>query len=581
MSGTLDTNTKYLQYAFFMDQNGVLFSCDENGKRFLSLIDINSFYTHLQCIRLNAAITASTVILNNTSYSLRLIPVNSLTGMKDHDILNHLKEGYMVILQNQSYFSSIIQKLNKVHFHQEQYKEILDTYSDGIFITKADGTALFSNFHYEEITHIDHQSVVGKSVYTMESNGLFTPLVTPIILETKSDCTVFQSFKTGRYAVISGSPIYDTLGETTLILICVTPITNPQLIQASKEFFTNVSKTKKGLYQDTQIDVIAESDEMRQIVQDILKIAHYDVPVLILGESGTGKEVFSSILHASSKRRFSPFIKINCSAISPTLLDAELFGYEAGAFTGASQKGKAGLFETADNGTLLLDEIGDMPLDTQAKILRVVQNGEVYRVGGWKPIKVNTRIIAATNKNLKKMVAEGSFRNDLYYRLNVVSVHLPPLRKRKRDIAPLLLHYCYIFNKKYSTNKVFSQELINILSDYSWPGNVRELRNLVERMFILCMDDTLYPDHFYKTYIEKEQEESDFGSFEDEITVRGIPPLNASVKTLEKIIVSRALSKTKNTRKAADLLGVSQSTIMRKIKEYQICRSQEDDQRIY
>jgi len=562
---------KYLQHAFFMDQSGMLFSCDEDGEDFLRSIDIDSFYTHLHCIRLNAASTASTVIISNTSYSLRLIPVSSLAGNEEHDILGQLKEGYVIILQNQSFFSSIIQKLNNVHFQEERYEEILDTYSDGIFITKADGTALFSNSRYEEITCIDHDNIIGKSVYAMESKGLFTPLVTPKILETKRDYTVFQAFKSGNHAVISGSPIYDTLGNTIMILICVTPLTNDQLIGISKEFFKPSSKPRVGLNQDKLIDVIAESDEMRQVVQDILKIAHYDVPILILGESGTGKEVFSSILHASSKRRFCPFIKVNCSAISPTLLDAELFGYEAGAFTGASPKGKAGLFETADNGTLLLDEIGDMPLDTQAKILRVVQDGEVYRVGGWKPVKVNTRIIAATNKNLKKMVADGTFRNDLYYRLNVISVYLPPLRKRNRDIAPLLLHYCYIFNKKYGTNKAFSQELIDILSEYSWPGNVRELRNLVERMFILCMDDVFYPDHFYKTCIEKDQE-SGYDACGCDIMVKGIPPLDASVKALEKIIVTRAMAETGNTRKAADLLGVSQSTVMRKIKDYSISR---------
>jgi transcriptional regulator with PAS, ATPase and Fis domain len=359
-------------------------------------------------------------------------------------------------------------------------------------------------------------------------------------------------------------------GDIILILICVTPLTNSQLIKISKEFFEPAAKTKKELNQDTQIDVIAESDEMRQVVQDILKVAHYDVPILILGESGTGKEVFSSIIHASSKRRFNPFIKVNCSAISPTLLDAELFGYEAGAFTGASPKGKAGIFETADNGTLLLDEIGDMPLDTQAKILRVVQNGEIYRVGGWTPIKVNTRIVAATNRDLKMMVSEGKFRKDLYYRLNVISVYLPPLRNRKQDIVPLLLHYCYIFNKKYSVNKVFSKELLDALSEYSWPGNVRELQNLVERMFLLCMEDTFKPEHFYKTYLKEEQRGSDFEAFEDGIAVKGIPPLPDSVKALEKIIVSRALNKTGNTRKAAQLLGVSQTTVMRKIKEYNI-----------
>lgn len=565
-----EKNNKYLQYAFFIDHTDRLFSCDENGEKFLRSIDVNLLLDHIQCIRLNTASTASTVIINNTSYSIRLIPVSSLTRNVNHHFLDIVKEGYVIILQNQSFFSSIIQKLNKIHFQQEQYSEILDNYSDGIFITKADGTALFSNSQYEAITNIDLKTILGNSVYKMESQGLFRPLVTPTVLETKKDYTIFQQFQSGKHAVITGSPIYDILGDTILILICVTPLTNPQLIKMSEEFFEHAAKAKKELNQDTQIDVIAESKEMRQVVQDILKVAHYDVPVLLLGESGTGKEVFSSIIHSSSKRRYSPFIKVNCSAIAPTLLDAELFGYEAGAFTGASPKGKAGLFETSNNGTLLLDEIGDMPLDIQAKILRVVQNGEIYRVGGWTPIKVNTRIIAATNKDLKTMVLAGNFRNDLYYRLNVISLNLPALRNRKEDIAPLLQHYCYIFNKKYSTNKVFSQELIDVLSEYSWPGNVRELRNLVERMFILCMEDTLKSDYFYKTYLESEHRVSDFDNFEDGIAVNGIPPLNKSVKALEKIIVSRALTKTGSTRKAAQLLDISQTSMMRKIKEYKI-----------
>jgi transcriptional regulator with PAS, ATPase and Fis domain len=570
MANNLHRDKKYLQYAFFIDQNDCLFSCDENGEEFLHSIDINAFYTHLKCIQLNTACTASTIILNDTSYSLRLIPVSSLSRNADHHILERMKEGYIIILQNQSFFSFIIQKLNKIEFHQEQYSEVLEKYFDGIFVTKADGTALFSNSHYEDITQITLKTIAGNSVYDMESEGLFTPLVTPTVLETKKDYTVFQLFQSGKHAVITGSPIYDMFGSTILILICVTPLTNPQLMKISEGFFESSKKPKKKLNQNMQIDVIAESDEMRQVVQDILKVAHYDVPIMLLGESGTGKEVFSSIIHASSKRRYDPFIKVNCSAIAPTLLDAELFGYEPGAFTGASPKGKAGLFETADNGTLLLDEIGDMPLDIQAKILRVVQDGEIYRVGGWTPIKVNTRIIAATNKNLKAMVSEGKFRNDLYYRLNVMSVHLPPLRKRRQDIAPLLQHYCYIFNKKYSSNKVLSQELIDVLSEYSWPGNVRELRNLIERMFILCMEDTFKPDHFYKTYLKGEQSDSDFDSYEDGISVKGIPPLNNSIKTLEKIIVTKALEKTGNTRKAAQLLDVSQTTIMRKMKEYNI-----------
>lgn len=559
---------KHLQYAFFLLDNGDLFSCDEAGEHFLQTIDVDIFYSHLQCLKLNTANVTSTIIINNTSYSLRLISVISLDEKKNYNILDHFYAGNIVILQDQSYFSALIQKLNKSQFQANQYKEIIDGYGDGIFITRSDGTALLINSRYEKITGIRSEDVIGKSVYSMESLGYFTPLVTPTVLRTSRDYTVFQAFRTGKYAIICATPIYDTVGNVVMILICATPLTNPHLIQFSQQVFSPSATPTKDLYLDTQIDVIAESPEMRKITQDIVKVAHYDVPILLLGDSGTGKEVFSSILHTSSKRRYQPFIKVNCSAISPSLLEAELFGYEAGAFTGASAKGRSGLFESADNGTILLDEIGDMPLDSQSKLLRVLQSGEIHRVGGWNPIKVNTRIVASTNKNLRKMVAEGTFRGDLYYRLNVISIHLPSLKERRLDIIPLLLHHCYIFNKKYGTNKSFSPELLAYLSRYDWPGNVRELRNLVERMVIMCMDDRLTLERYLQIYQSDEQEQEWDDPFHGEIVaVKGLPPLEEAVRSVESILVSRALEKTGNTRKAAELLGVSQSTIMRKIKE--------------
>ncbi len=563
----IDTH-KYLQRAFFIDNSGSLFSCDEDGNDFLSSIDIDLFFSHLQSLHLNTACTSSTIIIEKTSYNIRLIPISLVLSKNTGNYLEAFKEGYIVILQNQSFFSSIIQQMNIMNFASDQYSNILNTYSDGIFVTKADGTALFENSRYQEITQIDHHDIIGKSIYTMESMGVFTPLVTPTILNTQRDYSVFQSFESGKFALISGTPVFDTSGNTMLILICVTSITNDKLIQISKDFFDSPNKPTKELYQTTQIDVIAESNEMRKVLQDLIRVAYHDVPIFLLGESGTGKEVFSSIIHASSRRRFNPCLTVNCSALSSSLLDAELFGYEAGAFTGALPKGKAGLFETADNGTLFLDEIGDMPLETQAKILRTVQNGEVYRVGGWTPIKVNVRIIAATNKDIKKMVREGTFRSDLYHRLNVVSVNLPPLRKRKSDITPLLQHFCYVFNKKYSANKVLSQNLLNALTEYPWLGNVRELKNAVERMVVLCLDNTLEPDHFFKMCIGEDSSEDEIQNSGESIIINGIPPLAVAIQTLERTIVSRALTSTATTRQAAALINVSQSTIMRKIKEY-------------
>jgi len=262
------------------------------------------------------------------------------------------------------------------------------------------------------------------------------------------------------------------------------------------------------------------------------------------------------------------FVKINCGSIPASLLEAELFGYEAGSFTGALTKGKQGLFEIANNGTILLDEIGDMPIEAQQKILRVLQNGEIYRVGGISPIKVNVRVIASTNKNLEEMIKQNTFRNDLFYRLNVVTLTIPPLCERIDDIEPLILHFSNIFNKKYGTVKEFSPELISTLKTYSWPGNVRELKNLVEGMIVLCNENILRPEHYYSKFV-KANTHGDINpnSF---ITINGLVPLKEAVRYVERKLVSMALIKAKNTRNAAELLNVSQSTIMRKIHDYHI-----------
>lgn len=254
------------------------------------------------------------------------------------------------------------------------------------------------------------------------------------------------------------------------------------------------------------------------------------------------------------------------------MIDSELFGYEPNSFTGASSKGHCGLFEAANNGTILLDEVGDMPLEAQAKILRVLQTGEIFRVGSSKPRKVNVRIISATNKDLVQMVNEGTFRMDLYFRLSVIIFRILPLREHKDDIIPLLLHYCHCFNKRYHVQKTLSDELLAILKEYSWPGNIRELRNVIERMMIICVDNVLKPNDFYSICGDHDRfmgKTSETPSLEP-VIVNGMPTLKEANEYLEEILVERALKLGGSTRNAAEILEVSQATIMRKIKEYGI-----------
>ena len=391
----------------------------------------------------------------------------------------------------------------------------------------------------------------------MNSEGVFTPILLPIIIDSNQNYFALQHYNTNKLAIISGTPFYDSLGNIAMILICISsldPLNLKKILEKTPKKGTrqnsSIFKNSNRAEPSKQLDLIVESLEMRKLLQDTAKAAHYDVPILLLGESGTGKEIFSEIIHSTSKRRDRPFVKVNCSAIPITLIDSELFGYEPNAFTGASSKGHCGLFEAANNGTILLDEVGDMPLDAQAKILRVLQTGEIFRVGSSKPRKVNVRIISATNKDLIQMVNEGLFRMDLYFRLSVIIFYILPLREHKADIVPLLLHYCHCFNKRYHAQKTLSDELLKIMKEYSWPGNIRELRNVIERMMIICVDNELTPNDFYSIcgdhdrFMGKSVEQLPL----EPVTVNGLPQLKEASDYLEEILVGRALKVGGTTR---------------------------------
>ena len=565
---------KHLQYSFLIDRAGDLFPCDTASEEFLAGIDPDDFQAHVQSLELNNANLATTILLNHTSYTLRLVPVSAVRSAAQAKILDNWNGAYIAVLQDQVSLSSVLYTLSKNAGADSVTADMFEDYDTGIYVTRADGVSMFINSRYEQITGIRREDAVGQTIFTLHNQGMYMPLVTPVILRINKEYTVLQSFAGGRYGIISGTPIYDAAGKPYCVLICVNQLEEKAMRVIEGTFRTQASARNKrnvlSFVQESPVDIIAESTAVRQVLQDSIRVAHYDVPVLLLGESGTGKEIFASIVHSSSQRRYEPYVTLNCSAISTNLLEAELFGYEPGAFTGASAKGKPGFFEVASKGTIFLDEIGDMPLESQAKLLRVLQDGEFYKVGGVEPIKTNARIVAATNRDLQAMVEQGTFRRDLYYRLNVIPIHMPALRDRKEDVAPLLLHFLYIYNQNYGTNKRFSEDLIRLLLDYDWPGNVRELKNLVKRLIIMSVDDEIGPEHFYRIWsgeLRTKEEETAQPPAEG-VVVNGLPPLNKAVEEVERTLVQRALEKGGTTRKAAELLGVSQSSIMRKIREY-------------
>lgn len=312
--------------------------------------------------------------------------------------------------------------------------------------------------------------------------------------------------------------------------------------------------------------ILGKSHVIQEVIDRIRKVADSDVSVLILGESGTGKEMVAQALFAHSQRRNGPFIKVNCAAIPQELMEAEFFGYEKGAFTGA-HKQKRGKFELANNGTLFLDEIGDMPLVTQMKILRVIQESELERVGGEENIPVEFRLIAATHKDLEKAVAEGEFREDLFYRLNVVSVTMPPLRERKEDIPLLINHFLEVYNQKFKKElQGFSKEAMASLLHYSWPGNVRELENVIQRCIVLSYDKIMENKEILEVYpnlAEKDVVVSTGSGLQNK--------LDALISGAEEKLILEALKEENWKRQeTADRLGISRKSLHNKMKKYGI-----------
>ena len=305
--------------------------------------------------------------------------------------------------------------------------------------------------------------------------------------------------------------------------------------------------------------IIGNSESLRKVIELCRQIAETDVSVLITGENGTGKELIAQALHENSLRRNRPLVPLNCAALSPQLVESELFGHEKGAFTGANFQ-KKGRFEFSDRGTLFLDEVGDIPLETQVKLLRVLEDGEITRVGSNKPVKVDVRLISATNSDIETLIKEGSFREDLYYRLKVVTVHLPPLRERRQDIPLLLNHFISEFSQAHKKPvREIEREAVNILSSYAWPGNVRELKHVVENMVVVSQGPVLSVGNLPENIHQGEERSS-----VDVHSLLGVP-----LKEVEEVLIKATLEQVDgNRQEAARILGIGERTMYRKLKEY-------------
>ncbi|NSW92639.1 MAG: sigma 54-interacting transcriptional regulator, partial [Firmicutes bacterium] len=401
------------------------------------------------------------------------------------------------------------------------------------------------------------------------NEGYFTESASLVVIQTRSPATVIYTCKTGKKLMAKGKPIFDAEGNLVRIVNTVWDITElmnmENRVEEARTFSDDGKHTMKL---DAMEDFVARSEKMLEVLDLAMRVAKVDSTVLVLGESGVGKEIIAKIIHRAGKDNQGPFVKVNCASIPENLLESELFGYEKGSFTGASKEGKIGMFQLADGGTILLDEIGEIPTHLQAKLLRVLQDKEIIPVGGTKARKIDVRVIAATNRNLTDMVKKGQFREDLYYRLNVVPIFIPPLRERKEDIASLLVYFMGKYNKKYNTNKKLSNEIIDYLTDYSWPGNVRELQNFVERMIVITKDDSISYEDIKDYFVDGDG----ISLFEEK---KQGTSLKEQLESLERSIIEKTLKRLGSTRKAGKELGIDQSTVVRKAKKYNIEYPQE------
>lgn len=451
------------------------------------------------------------------------------------------------------------------------FREIANYLYDGLYIADGNGKTLYINKAYSRITGLREEEVVGVNVSDCEKMGLYKNAVTPQVIKQKTPInSLGKSLRTGISMLVTGVPILDDKGNVKKVIVIDREMTDLLEIQSaledSQEKYRSVeaakNKSKREVEhlrrQQINDNLIGQSPAMEQVSLSINQVAALDVTVLIMGETGTGKEVIANEIHKNSLRHDSAFIKVNCAAIPSNLLEAELFGFEKGAFTGASTA-RLGLFELADHGTLLLDEIGEMPLDLQAKLLRVIQHKELTRVGGKSPIKLDVRIICATNCALLDLVKQGKFREDLYYRINVFPIDLPPLRNRSDDVLLLTQHFLAIYNSKYSKNIAIKSAGMETLKEYAWPGNVRELQNIIERLVIISEQGKTIGCEQISTLLNIDP----FSV----VTADAETGLKGLVERVERAAIKKAIATHGSTRRAAKALRVDQSTIVKKSKK--------------
>lgn len=496
------------------------------------------------------------------SYSALLSPIR-------HD---NRSIGILMLFEDLTAIEKVTNRMVTFQDLSTELDTIIESSNDGLFICDGNGMVLRCNSASEKLTDIKSEEVVGRNIIELVREGVIDRSVTLEVIKTRKKVSLIQKTRSGKQLFLTGSPVFDKHGKLFRVVVNERDITDITLLKKQLQEKLELNAQYKRDLLEKQIEqtearqIIAKSGNYLKIIHKAVKLGEVESTVLILGESGTGKGVIADLIHKYSTRADHPMIKINCGSIPETLVESELFGYEKGAFTGAGQKGKPGKFEIADRGIIFLDEIAELPLASQVKLLKFLEDGVITRVGGTRNKSVDVRIIAATNRDLKSMIEKKKFRSDLYYRLNVIPVKIPPLRERKDCLVPLINHYIDVFAKKYKKQEIaLSPETLDALITYTYPGNVREMINICERLVVMAQGSSI----LYKDLP---------GSVRKAITAqypsmdiwRPGKTLQHMVEDLEKKVLATALKEGKTQAVTARMLGLNQSTIARKLKKYKL-----------
>lgn len=489
----------------------------------------------------------------------RAVTVHRIPLRRDREVI-----GAVAVLDDVSETEALTAKLNSARQVNRELEALIEFVAEGIVVTNDKGYITRVNDAYRRLAGITDKEYLGKHFQTLFEEGYTHRTTTDVAMDRKAPFTAID-VRNNRELLITSTPVLNDDGEITAVVGVLRDLESlnclrDQLIQ--NDFFRQqfYEELKQLRSQESYRAIITRNPRMRERVETALRVARVNSTVLILGESGVGKELLAQMIHRASRRSKLPFIKVDCTTIPASLMEGELFGYETGSFTGAPKEGRKGLLELAQNGTLFLDEVGDLPYEMQSKILRAIQDKQINRIGGRKALNLDIRIIAATNRDLEKMMKEKTFREDLYYRLNVVPITLPPLRERPEDIAPLVADFLERFNREYGYQKWILPDVIKELAQYDWPGNVRELQNVIERLVVTQREDC----------VGVGQLEGCFAAGHCGLAGGKGSCLKAMLENEERRLLEESYRVAGSTRKVAALLGISQSAVVKKLNKYGI-----------